>query len=271
MSSEHSQKQNADQKTTQDPNARRDKSSAASDPDVLLDSPQLSSDEIELEIEDLNLAKVLSIGRVKLSISDLEAQLLLEVRLKKVLALVDRLLDSVDRGMDEASDLVDGDSGILQSVKQTASNLLGEALGNGSGDQESSTSEGPEEQNSEEQNADSEDWASQSSGDSTEQEETEQASGETPQSNGSAGETVDKEGRTVRRTVDESSNIIETRLNGAGEIVDEQVLGNLEDFVVEEEFFNEEGLIVSRMRDENDFVVSGLLDSEGNIIDVNDF
>ena len=240
MSSEQPQGKDADQKITlqpQDPNARRDKSSADSDPAVLLDSPQLSSDGIELDIEDVEVAKIIRIGKVKANIEGLEAQLLLEVRLKKVVDLVGRLLNSVDRGVEQVTDLIDNNPETLQSVAQIASNLLGEVVDNGSED-------------------------------SAEQEEAGQDSNKA-QGNGSVSETVDEEGRTVQRVVDESWNIVETTLNGSGEIVDERTVGNLEDFLVEEEFFNEEGFIVSRMRDETGFVIEGLLDQEGNIAGVN--
>ena len=240
MSSEQPQGKDADQKITlqpQDPNARRDKSSADSDPAVLLDSPQLSSDGIELDIEDVEVAKIIRIGKVKANIEGLEAQLLLEVRLKKVVDLVGRLLNSVDRGVEQVTDLIDNNPETLQSVAQIASNLLGEVVDNGSED-------------------------------SAEQEEAGQDFNEA-QGNGSVGETVDEEGRTVQRVVDESWNVVETTFNGSGEIVDEHTIGNLEDFLVEEEFFNEEGFIVSQMRDETGFVIEGLLDQEGNIIGVN--
>ena len=273
MSSKQPQGQGADQKITlqpQDPNARRDKSSAGSDPDVLLDSPQLDSDRIELEIEDVDVARIIRIGKVKANIEGLEAQLLLEVRLKQVVDLVDRLLDSVDRGLDsvdrgvkQVTDLIDSNPETLQSVAQIAGNLLGEVVDNGSEGQETNSSG-----DFEEQDATSTDRTSQSAEDSVEQEEAGQDS-DRAQSNGSVGETVDEEGRTVQHAVDESWNIVETTLNGSGEIVDERTVGNLEDFLVEEEFFNEEGFIVSRMRNKTGFVIEGVLDQEGNIIDVN--
>lgn len=238
MSSEqpNGQDANHEAKFEKNPNTKRAESPAGSVPDVFLDAPQLNADGIDLEIENLDIAKVIKIGKVKVSISGLEAQLLLEARLEQVVGLVDRLLKSVDRGVDQVSDLIKDKPEILQSVIQAAENLLGEVVGDGSGD-------------------------------STEP-ETGQATNKA-EGNGAVSETVNEGGRTVQRAVDESGNIVETTLNESDEIADERVVGNLEDFLVEEEFFDEEGFIVSRMRDETGLVVEGVSDQEGNIIDVN--
>lgn len=241
MSSEQSNGQDTNHESTfkKSSNTKRAESSSGSVPDVFLDAPQLNADGIDLEIENLDIAKIIKIGKVKVNISGLEAQLLLEVRLEKVVGLVDRLLDSVDRGVDRVSDLIKDKPEVLQSVTQTAGNLLSEVVGDDSDD----------------------------SDDPVEQEGAGESSNKA-EGNGSASESVDEEGRTVQRSVDESGNIVETTLNGSGEIADERVVGNLEDFLVEEEFFDEEGFIVSRMKDETGFVVEGVSDQEGNIIDV---
>ncbi len=319
---EQSQNQEKDQKTTlqpQDPNARRDKSSAGSDPDVLLDSPQLNSNGLKVEIEDIDLAKILKIGNLKADIDGLEAQLLLEVRLRKVVELVDRILSSADGGLDEVSGFL-GDGGILKSVSQTASNLLGKVPGVGdSKEQDEDASRGAEEQ--EEEKAGQTSQAEQDPGDSKvkgitktasnllgkvpgvgdskeqdeemsedakeqgvsgadqtsesdegsmqqEEEEAEQVPDVTS-SNGTIGETVNKEGQTVQRTVDDSWNIVETTLNESGEVVNERIAGSLNNLPVEEEFFDDEGRVISRMRDETGSIVEGVFDPEGNIIGVN--
>ena len=120
---EQSQNQEQGQKATfrpQDPNARRDKSSAESDPDVLLDSPQLNLDGLELAIENLDLTKILKIGSVKANIDGLESQLLLEVRLRKIVDLVNQVLSSVEGNLNQLSGLLNlnDDPGILRKMTE---------------------------------------------------------------------------------------------------------------------------------------------------------
>jgi hypothetical protein len=120
---EQSQNQEQGQKATlqpQDPNARRDNSSAESDPDVLLDSPQLNSDGLELAIENLDLAKILKIGKVKANIDGLESQLHLEVRLRKIVDLVNQALSSVEGSLKQLSGHLNlnDDPGILRKMTE---------------------------------------------------------------------------------------------------------------------------------------------------------
>ena len=120
---EQSQNQEQGQKATlqpQDSNARRDKTSAESDPDVLLDSPQLNSDGLELAIENLDLAKILKIGKVKANIDGLESQLHLEVRLRKIVDLVNQALSSVEGSLKQLSGHLDlnEDPGILRKMTE---------------------------------------------------------------------------------------------------------------------------------------------------------
>jgi hypothetical protein len=68
--------------------------------------------------------------------------------------------------------------------------------------------------------------------------------------------------------VDQSGNIIEITLNENGEIVGEEVVGNVGDLPVEEEYVDEEGRTVSRVRDESGNVLEQVLDDEGNVVDV---
>ncbi len=108
--------------------------SAADEPDVLLDVPQLKVDEIGLEVEDLQARVSLDagvgdlvrlsvgadvhLGRVKLDIKGVEAQALLKVRLEKVLAILDRALATVD-----------GNPEVLRSLARTADDTMDRAGG----------------------------------------------------------------------------------------------------------------------------------------------
>ena len=85
----------------------------SAEPDVLLDVPQLSVEEIILEVEDLRAhvsvqAEVLNLlrlsvgadvqlGGVHLEIKGVEAQALLKVRLDKVAEIINRVLATIDR------------------------------------------------------------------------------------------------------------------------------------------------------------------------------
>ena len=92
---------------------RRRQAAASGDPDVLLDVPNLSVDEITLEVENLRakvsldarLANLLQltagadvgIDKVKLTIKGVKAEVLLKVRLDNVANIIDRTLTTIDR------------------------------------------------------------------------------------------------------------------------------------------------------------------------------
>jgi hypothetical protein len=70
----------------------------------------------------------------------------------------------------------------------------------------------------------------------------------------------------VQRTVDELGDIIETTLNLDDEIVDEELVGNVGSLPAEEEYVDEEGRVVSRVRDESGNAFERLVDDEGNMV-----
>ncbi|SCD59480.1 hypothetical protein GA0115245_109754, partial [Streptomyces sp. di188] len=94
------------------------------DTDVFLDVPLLKVDEIDLDVEDLRAhvslqAEVLdllklsvgadvSLGRVHLGISGVEAQAQLRVRLDNVAVIVNRVLTTVDRNPEILTELARG-------------------------------------------------------------------------------------------------------------------------------------------------------------------
>lgn len=80
------------------------------------------------------------------------------------------------------------------------------------------------------------------------------------------GDSEDGAGRTTRRSVDETGFIVETIYDGDGLVVDEDVVGSLSDLPVEEEFLDDEGRIVSRVRDESGNVFEQTVDDGGNTI-----
>ncbi|WP_024876381.1 hypothetical protein [Saccharomonospora piscinae] len=103
-------------------------------PDVLLDVPNLSVEEIDLEVENLRAhvslqAEVLQLvklhvgadvdlGRVSLRITGVQAEALLKVRLDRVAQIIERVLTTIDRNPD-----------ILEHVVRAAEPVLREAGG----------------------------------------------------------------------------------------------------------------------------------------------
>ena len=74
--------------------------------------------------------------------------------------------------------------------------------------------------------------------------------------------------QAIQRAVDESGNIIEITLNENGEIVGEDLVGNVGSLPVEEEYVDEEGRTVSRVRDELGNAFEQISDNEGNVVGV---
>jgi hypothetical protein len=68
--------------------------------------------------------------------------------------------------------------------------------------------------------------------------------------------------------VDEYGNILQTTLNENGEVMGEDLAGNVADLPVEEEYIDDQGRVVSRVRDESGNVFEQVLDDEGNMVDV---
>ena len=79
-------------------------------------------------------------------------------------------------------------------------------------------------------------------------------------------ENANGERQIIQRAVDESGDIIEITLNEHGEIVGEELVGNVGSLPVEEEYVDEEGRIVSRVRDESGNAFEQIVDDQGNMI-----
>jgi hypothetical protein len=108
------------------------------EPDVLLDVPVVKVDSIHLELDDLDAhvalkAQVLDLvtlnvgvdvhlGKVRLDIKGVEAQALLKVRLDHVVAVVDRVLTTIDRN----PELVKSLGKAVEDVGSGAGHTLGE-------------------------------------------------------------------------------------------------------------------------------------------------
>lgn len=73
-------------------------------------------------------------------------------------------------------------------------------------------------------------------------------------------------GQSVRHEVDKSGNIYETVLNEDGEVVSEELVGNVAELAIEKEYVDEGGHVVSRARDESGNVFEQIHDYEGNMV-----
>jgi pyruvate/2-oxoglutarate dehydrogenase complex dihydrolipoamide acyltransferase (E2) component len=84
---------------------REDKEAAAGDQsvpekaDILLDAPQLEAQDLALEIEDLELANLIRIGKVRLELESLDAELFLQTHLGDLLHTLNRLTSTVNLGL----------------------------------------------------------------------------------------------------------------------------------------------------------------------------
>jgi pyruvate/2-oxoglutarate dehydrogenase complex dihydrolipoamide acyltransferase (E2) component len=168
--------------------------SAAQDPDVLLDVPALGVEELHLEVENLkarisvqaeladmvklNVGVDVDLGKVKLGIKGLDAQVLLKVRLDNIRAILEQAMEAIDR-----------DPSILDRL-----------------------------------------------------------TGETNHKDREPGD----DGRPRDR-------------DGTGDVLEESASGGLADLPLEEEYFDDEGRLVGRARDDVGNVVEKKLDERGNV------
>jgi YD repeat-containing protein len=83
-----------------------------------------------------------------------------------------------------------------------------------------------------------------------------------------AGGSDQTSGQTVERTVDESGNILETVMNENGEVIDEDLVGNVGDLPIEEEYIDDQGQVVSRAKDDSGNVYEQVFDDQGNLVEV---
>lgn len=125
-----------------------DPATADANPDVYLDVPVLKVEEIDLDVEDLrahvslqaevldllklNVGADVTLGRVHLGISGVEAQAQLKVRLDNVARIIDRVLTTLDRNPAILHELARGIGSAVQDVGGGAREAIGE-LGTGAG------------------------------------------------------------------------------------------------------------------------------------------
>lgn len=115
-------------------------SDPSAEPDVLLDVPNLSVEEITIEVENLRakvalearLANLLylsagadvAVDNVKISIKGVQAQVLLKVRLDNVQAIIDRTLTTIDRNPEILERLLTSVDNTVDTVGDVANTTL---------------------------------------------------------------------------------------------------------------------------------------------------
>lgn len=220
-----------EQQRQRESSERRRQAAATGDPDVLLDVPNLSVDEITLEVENLRakvsldarLANLLqltagadvTIDKVKLTIKGVKAEVLLKVRLDNVASIIDRTLTTIDRNpqiLERLLTTVDNTVGTVGSVANTAL-----------------------------------------------------------QPGGVLSQTINTLGQTVQRTLDTTGNLVEKTLDTTGKVVNQRTLGSVLDTAasglrVINETTNNAGQTVRRLQDASGGIVEVTLDSAGKIV-----
>lgn len=206
-----------------DPNNPNDK------PDVLLDVPNLSVDEITLDVQNLqahlaldarvaNLVKLtagvdVTIDKVNLGIKGVQATALLVVRLENVRAIIEKTLTTLDNNPQLVEQLLKTVDNTVNTVGSVANTAL--------------------------------------------------------QPGGVISQTVNTLGQTVQRTLDETGNIVEKTLDQAGKVVNTRTVGRLLDLPVVKETTNAAGQTVRQLRDSSGRIIEVVLDKSGKIISSN--
>lgn len=198
-----------------------DQVKSGEDPDVLLDVPVLKIEELNLELEDLrahvslraDLADLVNVGvdayldKVKLEIKGVEAQVLLKVRLDRVLDTFNHALNTIDRNPEivggKARKSKDSGDAVAENLAPNTT-VLGEAVGRDGGTVVRSVDEAGELMET----------VLDDSGAVTD-EKIMGSVGDLPVEN----EYVDDEGRTVSRSRDDLGNVVERTLDEQGNVV----------------------------------------------------
>lgn len=219
----------------------------AAQPDVLLDIPNLSVDDIRLDVQNLRVNLALdarvgnlltlsagadaSINRVRLQISGVGAEARLIVRLEKVARIVDRTLLTIDNNPKILANLLTA----VDTTVSTVGNVANTALQPGG-------------------------VVSQTVG----------AVGQTLNNATAPGglltQTVNTLGQTVQRTLDTTGNIVERTLDTAGNVLNEKTVERLLDLRVTNQTTNAAGQVVKQVRDASGAVIEYTLDSAGKVI-----
>jgi hypothetical protein len=117
----------------------------SAEPDVVFDVPQLSVEEMILEVEDLrahvsleanvlNLLRLsvgadVQLGHVHLDIKGVEAQALLKVRLDRVAEIINRVLSTIDRNPEIVAQIISPVGAAASELARTAGHSVDKVVG----------------------------------------------------------------------------------------------------------------------------------------------
>jgi len=99
------------------------------------------------------------------------------------------------------------------------------------------------------------------------EESAQQVAATEDQAAGDAGDT-NGTSQTTQRAVDQTGDIIEITLNEHGEIVGEELVGNVGSLPTEEEYVDEEGRVVRRVKDEAGNRIEQVFNDEGKTVGI---
>ncbi len=195
-------------------------------PDVLLDIPNVSVDDITLRVHKLhanlsldarvaNLVQLkagvdLNVDSVYLNIKGVQATVLLIVRLDNVRAIIDKTLETLNNNPQLVERLLSTVDNAVNTVGEVANTAL--------------------------------------------------------KPGGVISQTVNSLGQTVQHTLDASGNILEKTLDATGKVVSTKSIARLLDLPVISETKNATGQTVKRLRESADTIIEVVLDQSGKIV-----
>jgi hypothetical protein len=225
----------------------RERAAAAGNPDVYLAVPNLSVDEILLEVDNLDVHLALDarvanlvsikagvdaqIGSVKLEIRGVGAEAYLTVRLDNVARILDRTLTTIDNNpqlLQRLLTTVDRTVGTVGGVANTAlqpGGVVSQTVGTVGRTLENVTAPG-----------------------------------------GVLTQTVNTLGQTVQRTLDATGNIVERTLDTAGKVVNERNVGRVLDLPAVGQATRNASGEVRRVRDTSGAIIEYVVDAAGKIV-----
>lgn len=199
-------------------------------PDVLLDIPNLSVDEITVEVDKLyanlsldarvaNLVQLkagvdVSIDKVKIGIKGVQATALLIVRLENVRAIIEKTLETLDKNPQIIDKLLTTVDSTVSKTLNTVGNVANTAL----------------------------------------------------QPGGLLSQTVNTLGQTVQRTLDVTGNIVERTLDTTGKVLNTSTVGKILDLPLISQTRNSAGQLVKRVRDTSGSIIEVIVDNAGKIV-----
>lgn len=215
--------------------------------DVVLDVPNLSVEQIKLEVDNLearlsldarvaNLVQLragadVSINRVVLEISGVQAEAHLRVSLDNVAAIVNRTLETLENN----PEIIETLGQTLQQTVGTVGDVAGQALGPGGAVSQTLQTLSPALQN-------------------------------VTRPGGLLSQTVNTLGQTVYKTVDETGNLVESTVGQAGQLVGSTNLGSVTDLGnVLTETTNAAGQTIRQVQDQAGNVLEYTLDNTGKV------